>query len=120
MIIRLNQSDLFKTDPARRFAREYQVSEDVWKQLWKRYKHLEYTDAELCEVFLIKVGRPIGKRGMNRWMFRGEIYALTRPMIDKGVQNVTSKFFGKYEQRVVNIILDKMRAGVTRDSRIMA
>lgn len=120
MIIQLNQSKLFTTDPAKRFAWEHKVSEDIWRELWRRHKLLEYDTSELCELFYIKVGCSISRRVMNRWIFRGEIYMKARPMMDKGVQAVNSAFFGDLEQRVINEIMKHLKTGDSKNTRIMA
>ncbi len=38
MLIDLSKSKLFTSDPGVRFAREYGIPEEAWKELWRRYK----------------------------------------------------------------------------------
>ncbi|HNC32099.1 MAG TPA: hypothetical protein PKX08_18945 [Cyclobacteriaceae bacterium] len=102
MIIKINESKLFTVDPAIRFAIQYGVPQTLWKELWRRYKLLDYSIPELCEVYHIKVGKQIKRRKMDEWIFRGEVYMKTHDKIKMGVQAVNSSFFGELEQRVLN------------------
>ncbi len=120
MIIKLKESKLFTKDPAIRFADEYRISPEIYKELWRRYKLLEYSIPELCEVFYIKVGRPMKRKNMDEWMFRGNIYMLTYDKMKIGVEIVNSSFFGEYEQRVMKELLKHMKSGETRSVKTLA
>lgn len=120
MIIKLTESKLFTKDPAIRFAEEYHISQDIWKELWRRYKLLDYSIPELCEIYYIKVGKPIKRRVMDEWMFRGQVYMMTHDKVKMGVQAVNSNFFGDLEQRVLNEVLHHLKYSNTSSSRIMA
>lgn len=109
MIIRLTQSKLFTEDPASRFASQYGVSEDIWRELWRRCKLLGYSVPELCEVFYIKVGRPINRRKMEEWIFKGEVFMKVHDAMQKGVESVSSEFFGELEPRVLNELLRNIK-----------
>ncbi len=120
MIIKLTSSKLFTQDPARRFAREYRITEDIWRDLWRRYNLLDYSIPELCEVFYIKVGRPIKRQKMNNWIFKGKIYTLTRDKLKVGIQAVNSTFFGELEERVIKEALRHLRVGDIKKPRMLA
>jgi hypothetical protein len=120
MIIKICESDLFTKDPAIRFAEQYQVSSEIYKELWRRHKLLDYTVPELCEVYYIKIGKPIKRRKMEEWMFRGEVYMKTYDVMKRGVEAVNSEFFGDLEQRVVNEILRHIKYDNTKDTRSLA
>ncbi len=38
MIIHLNKSKIFTVEPAKRFAKEFNVPDKVWLEIWLRYK----------------------------------------------------------------------------------
>lgn len=120
MIINLRKSKLFTTHPAQRFADEYQVSEKIWNEIWKRYSILDYSPAELCEYYYIKVGTPIDRQSISKWIFRTKVYMLTKDVMKEGVITVNSSFFGEMEQKVINEITRHLRNGETKDSHIMA
>lgn len=120
MILNITQSKLFTVEPARRFANEHHVSPDIWKELWRRYKFQEYTISELCEIYYIKVGKPIRQRSIRRWIFRMEVYIKTKPMIDKGAQAVNSSFFGELEQKVIDEVLKHIKSGDIKNTKILA
>ncbi len=120
MIIKLRESQLFTTDPAQRFADTYRVSEDIYRELWKRYNLLEYSIAELCEVYYIKVGRPINKRTMSEWMFRGKVYSKVSGKIKMGAQAVNSNVFEELEQRVIKELLKHLKSGISASTKSIA
>ena len=94
MLIHLNKSKLFTEDPAIRFAKSYSLEEDTWKELWKRYKLMDYSVSDLCEYMKIKTGQEIIDMSMRRWLMRAEIYLRAKPFIEKGATTVTTEFFG--------------------------
>lgn len=120
MLIRIKNSRLFNTNPAKRFADEYGVPEQLWHELWKRHKLLDYTVADIAEYYHIKVGKPIRRRYIKRWLFLGEIYILSKPARDMGAEVINTELFGPFEQRVIDEITRHMKSGSTHDSRIMA
>lgn len=120
MIINLSKSKLFTTHPAQRFADEYKVSEKIWNEIWKRHAVLDYSPKELCEFYYIKVGTPIDRQSMSKWLFRSRIYSMTRDVMKEGVKSVNSSFFGEMEEKVINEITRHLRNGETKDSHIMA
>lgn len=120
MLINLTKSDLFTVDPAVRFARNYDVPQQLWTEMWRKYKLLDFTHKELREYFQMKTARRISQRNLNRWIFRSEIYSMARPMMKEGVKTVNSYFFKEYELKVQNEIIKHLKYGVTKDSRIMA
>lgn len=120
MLIRINNSRLFDTNPAKRFAEEYDVDEKLWNEIWKRYKLLDYTVEDLSDLFHIKTGKQIKRRYIKRWIFLGEIYILAKPARDMGAQVINTELFGEFEQKVIEEITRHLRSGSTTDSRIMA
>ena len=120
MIIKVKESQLFLTDPAVRFANTYKVSDDIYRDLWKRHVLLEYTISELCEVFYIKVGKPINKRSMSEWIFRGKVYSKVKDKIKHGALAINSDIFEELEQRVLNELFKHVRCGDTKSVRSLA
>lgn len=120
MIINITKSKLFTTDPTIRFARQYKVPHDLWKEIWRRHKLLDYSISEMCEIYQIKSGKKIKRRKMDEWVFRSEVYTLTNGILNKGVQAVNSNFFGDLENRVVNEVLRHIKYGDAKDTRNMA
>ena len=112
MIINLHKSILFTVDPDVRFAKEYNLEPGTLKAIYRRYKILEYTIDELCEFHQIKTGKKSSKKSIKRWIWRTEIYGMTKPVIDKGVQNVTSSFFKDHEWRVIKEITKNIKSSV--------
>lgn len=104
-------------EPARRFAKEFDVSEDVWRQCWVKYKVLELTIPELCEYIHIKTGRKPSHISISRWVTRTEIYAISREAIKKGAETVVSSFFREYEEQVINELLKNIKTSVSKESR---
>jgi len=117
MLIHLNKSKLFTVDPAIRFAKAYDVPVELWQELWKRHKLMDFTNREMREYFQFKAGKRINRMNVSRWIFRSEIYSIAKPMMKEGVRTVNSAFFQHNEQKVINEIVKHMRFGVTKDSR---
>jgi len=117
MIIHLRKSKLFTTDPAKRFAKEFNVSEDVWVKAWLKYKVMGLSVPEVCEYVYIKTGRKPSYNSINRWIVRTEIYSISKEAFKMGAQIVKSDFFGIYEQNVINELVRNMKASVTKSSK---
>lgn len=120
MLIKVKSSKLFSTSPAMRFANKYLVSQDMWTELWKRYKVLGYTHPELAEYFHIKTGKKISRRSVKRWIFLTNIYLLSKPARDMGAEVINTEMFGVLEKDVVYEVTRHMKSGSTTNSRIMA
>lgn len=126
MIIHLNKSRLFTTDPDVRFSQENGVPLGVWNEMWRRYKILEYTPNELCEYFHIRVGKKPTNRQIKRWIWRAEVYSLVLSVsVDErgrptGASTVLSSFFGDYEEEVIREVTKHMRSGGKKSTRILA
>jgi hypothetical protein len=116
MIIHLTKSKLFNTDPDVRFSQEYELPLGIWKELWRRYKLMNYSTSELCEYYKIKTKKEINNRVINRWVRRSEIYMIARQFTNKGAETVVSSVFGDYEQEVLDELLKQMRWGGKGDS----
>lgn len=119
MIIKLQASKLFTQDPAERFAKEFNVKESVWNELWKRHMVLEYTPQELCEYLLIKTGKKTNPRTMSRWVMRSEVYFKANPVVKMGAETVMSEFFGELEGFVIGEVVRQMRFSGAKSSRIL-
>lgn len=117
MIIDLSKSKLFTTDPSVRFAREYAVPEETWKELWRRYKLLDYSNGDLRDFLFVKHARSLSYNSMERWIRCGEIYMLSKPVIDKGAHVVNSVLFGEQEQYVIDILTKQLRFGRSGDTK---
>lgn len=120
MIIKLTHSKLFTTDPAQRFADTYKVTPDIFKELWRRYRMLEYSISELCELFYIKAGRPMKKRTMDEWMFRARVYMHAQKALDKGAEAVNTDFFGELEERLVSELFENLKRRKTNSIKVLA
>lgn len=119
MIIKLRTSQLFTTDPAIRFAKEYGVSPDLWREMWRRYKDLEYTVKDLCDYFELKTKRRPGRKSIIRWLRRAMIYWMANEAIKKGAHAVVSEYFEEYEQDVIQEATKHIRAGTAKTSVVI-
>lgn len=117
MIILLEKSKLFTSDPADRFAREYQVKPRIWTELLRRHWLLQYDAAGLCGYFQFKTGRKLNPASLQRWIIRSEIYAKAQHVMHMGVRSVDSSYFGKYEPEVLEELTKNMKFSDKRDSR---
>lgn len=113
MIINIQKSNIFKLEPSTRFSKEYGLPNDVWKEVWRRYKLLEYSNGDLRDYLFLKYARNIGWDSMRRWLSRGEIYMITKPLIEKGVIHVNSSIFGEYEEYVMNELVKPLKNGAS-------
>lgn len=114
MIITLIQSKLFTQDPDVRFSREYVVPVGTWKELWRRYKLLDYSNGDLRDYLFVKHARNLSYNSMARWIQRSEVFTITNPLIKKGVQHVNTELFGEYEQYVMDELTKQLRYGGAR------
>jgi len=110
MIIDLLKSKLFTVEPAKRFAKEFNVSEDIWIKCWLKYKVLELSTEDLCEYIHIKTNRKPSKDSVRRWIARTEVYSRAREAFKLGASNVTSEFFGDYEDYVLSELLKGLKS----------
>ena len=119
MLVKLRNSRLFDTDPTRRFAAQYGVGEDIWLELWKRHKVLEYSVSEMAEYFRIKTGKIVQPRQVSRWIFLTEVFVLTKPARDKGARVINTEMFGKLEKKVIAEVTRGMRESGAKRSHII-
>lgn len=119
MIIYLTKSKLFTVDPADRFAGEYGVSPKVWKEMWRRYKLLDYKPVELAAFYHFTVGSKISTKTISRWIVRTEIYCMSSIVTQKGVRVVKSEYFKEFEHEVMKEITKHMKSGDTRSSNVL-
>lgn len=113
MILDISKSRIFKIDPSIRFAKEYGLSKDVWHEVWRRYKLLDYSNGDIRDYLFLKYARNISFPAMGRWLARGEIYMITKPLITQGVKHVNSRIFGEYEEYVMNELVRPLKNGAT-------
>lgn len=119
MIINLKKSILFTVDPDIRFAKEYNVELGVLKSIYRKHKILEYTLNELCEFHQIKTGKKSSKKSIKRWLWRIEVYGMTKPILDKGVENVTSAFFKDHEWKVLKELTKNIKFSVQGNTKTL-
>jgi len=119
MIIDLTKSKLFTSEPHIRFAREYNVHNDIWLELWKRYKLMGYTLCDMRDFYHIKTGNHIKNRNLKRWILRTEIYTMVYPALREGAQFATTEIFGEYEQYVIDEVIAYLKVNGTAKNRIM-
>lgn len=111
MILNIRKSKIFTVDPAMRFAKEYGLPREVWNEIWRRYKHLEYSNGDIRDYLFLKYARSISYPAMGRWITRGEVYLITKPLIEKGVVHVNSVIFKDYEEYVMNELVKPLKNG---------
>jgi len=114
MIISIRKSQLFITDPAIRFAKEYGLPKEAWNEVWKRYKLLKYSNSDIRDYLFIKHARNLSFSTMDRWLKRGELYAIAKPLIAMGVVHVNSVIFKDYEEYVMNELVKPLKTGAKR------
>lgn len=119
MIIYLPKSDLFTVEPAKRFAKEYNVPEEVWLSIWVKHKIYDFEFKELHEYAHFKCGRPIGKKALKRWILRTEVFSRAYDVTKVGGTTVTSSYFGNLEGFVLKELLKQMRYGVSKSSKTL-
>ena len=110
MIIYLNKSILFTKDPDERFSIQYNKPKGTLKDIYRRYKIMNYSMGELCEFYEFKTNTKITKNSMKRWMWRTEVYIIAQPAMESGV--VVSSFFKKHEWKVVKELLKNLKYSV--------
>lgn len=116
MIIDITKSNLFTKEPSLRFSKEYGLPKDVWKEVWRRYKLLDYSNGDLRDYLFLKYARNISWDSMRRWICRGEVYMVSHPLVEKGVIHVNSKIFGNYEEYVMNELVKPLKTGARKKS----
>lgn len=117
MIIYLPKSDLFTVEPAKRFAKEYTVPEEVWLNIWIKHKIYDFEFKELYEYAIFKCGKTISKKSLRRWILRTEVYSRARDVTKLGGTTVTSSYFGELEGFVLKELLKQMRFSGSKNSR---
>ncbi len=110
MIIHLKKSKLFTVEPAKRFAKEFNVPENIWIECWLKYKLLDLEVKELCDYIYIKTGRRLSHESVKRWIIRTEIYSQAKEAFKMGAETVVSSFFGEYEVHVQNELLRNLKS----------
>lgn len=113
MIINLKKSKIFTLDPSIRFAKEYGLSKEVWGEIWRRYKLLEYSNGDIRDYIFLKYARNLNFTSMRRWIQRGEVYMVAKPLLDKGIVHVNSVIFKDYEEYVMNELVKPLKNGAT-------
>jgi hypothetical protein len=120
MIIDLKKSRLFTEAPEVRFAKEYAVSPDLWKELWKRHTFHEYRLSDLCDFYELKtMGKTISTKAMQRWLWRTYVFGKAQGVMKMGVRVVQSEFFGNYEFDVVKELTKNLKGSVHKEAKIL-
>jgi len=88
---------IFKTDPAKRFAKYHKCDENTWRNVWYKYKMLEYTKNEAKEYLTLLINTPVTHKKFNRWVERTEVYLKSQIAIQKGAITIHTDFFGKHK-----------------------
>lgn len=117
MIIDITQSKLFMTEPDERFSREFNLPRGMWKELWKRYILMGYTQAELREYFFIKTKRQLSEPSVCRWIIRTRIYSITAPVVKMGAKHVNSNIFGDLEPYVLKEMTKHIKSGASKNPK---
>jgi hypothetical protein len=120
MLIKIHSSRLFDTNPAVRFAEQYNVPQELWTELWKRHQLLDYSIIDLADYFHLKAGKPIKRRYIKKWIFLTEVYNMAKPARDMGAQVINTELFGELEPRVIEEVTRNMRFSGIKSSNIMA
>jgi hypothetical protein len=108
---------LFTVDPDIRFSKQYKVPKGVWRDMWGKYKLMEYPEEDLRGLFFMKTGRFASKDMFRRWKWRTEVYSMAKPLIEKGTQAVNSYYFKEYEERLLKELLKN--ASATQKTKII-
>lgn len=116
MIISIRKSKIFTTDPAVRFAKEYGLQKNVWNEVWRRYKLLNYSNGDIRDYLFLKYARNLSFNSMNRWITRGEVYVIVKPLIEMGVVHVNTVIFKEYEEYVMNELVRPLKNGAIKKS----
>lgn len=116
MIINITKSKIFNLDPSVRFSKEYGLSKDVWGEVWRRYKLLDYSNGDIRDYIFLKYARNLNYMSMKRWICRGEVFMVSNPLIKKGVEHVNSQIFGDYEEYVMNELTKPLKNGAISKS----
>jgi hypothetical protein len=119
MILNIRKSNIFKTNPAERFAKEYQLPFEAWNEVWRRYKLLEYSHKDIKDYLFIKYARNLNPKSIDRWILRTEVYGIASPLIEKGVEHVNSEIFKQYEQQLMDYLFQTMKSSGQGQSRII-
>lgn len=114
MIINITKSKIFKLDPSIRFSKEYGLPKEVWAEVWRRYKLLDYSNGDIRDFLFVKYARNLNFMSMKRWIQRGEVYIISRPLIKEGVVHVNSRIFGDYEEYVINELVKPLKNGAIK------
>lgn len=118
MILDLKKSKLFE-DPDERFCKEYLLPGGTWKEMWRRYKLLDYSKSELIDYLFIKHARKMSPNSIDRWIVRSEVFQMAKPKLDMGVQYINSNIFEDYEQFVLDELTKNLRFSGTDESKVI-
>lgn len=114
MIVNLHLP-MFQVSPSERFSKSLHVEGQIWKDLWYRYKYLEYSPSECREWFLIKTKKEIGVWQLLRWMKRQEIYLLAQEV--KDFDTIHISHFGDLKEDVYFLLTKNKKHGSSNNSK---
>ena len=98
---------LFNNDPYEAFAERYNQSPKFWVEIFhNRYMWRGYNMTELREIIHIlsklnKKEMNISEKTIRRWIYRTEIYNLAQKIIQKGVRETDTEYFGEHEDYLI-------------------
>lgn len=118
MIIKID-GKLFTVDPDERFSSEQNLPIGFWKDLWRRYKFLDYTTTDLTQYFHLRSGRKTTYMTMQRWIFRTEIYNKARPFVKMGATTASTEIFCEFEDELIKELTRQFKSSVKGKRRII-
>lgn len=118
MILKLHDSKMFTVDTARRFAKEYNVKQSLWNEIFKR-SNMGYDSECLAGFFIYRTGKKISAKTIRKWLLKTEVYCRANHVMRMGVRVVQSEYFGVYEDFVLEEVLRNMKFRGTKESRTL-
>lgn len=119
MIILIRKSELFTSDPDKRFSRRYKTKQGIWKEMWRRHTILAYSLTDMSDYCELKTGIRLPNQSLKRWIHRTKVYVLTKPILDKGCESVNSSFFGDLETFVLKELTKNLPSSVRKNTKTL-
>ena len=119
MIIDLSKSHLFTRDPGNRLSSKYDLPNGLWSLIYRRYKILDYSIDEICDLYELKTKKTMGKKNMRRWVWRTEVYEKAQFALKEGAHVVNSNYFGDMEWSVVKELTKNIKKSGSVDIKAL-
>lgn len=119
MIILIRKSELFTQDPDNRFSNVYKVQRGLWKEMWRRYSILHYSNQDLADYFEIKTKSKISNQNIKRWLNRTKVYMKVKHVMDKGCESLRSEFFHELEWLVIKELTKNVKNSVKQNIKTL-